>query len=171
MISADNFQRKQRPLSNILRLVLLMNYEAKSFSLSGWLLKLKRNTNLFTPNYGKRYVTVRNFTLSWQDSPLACPSGTIDIQDIINVYILDNSLTKGPKTGRLFVIKSLKRDLVLLAKTKSDAERWVIGIKVQMQKKKEQERRENQGQRSSGNKFDEMVRRLSDTSLSIPERY
>lgn len=148
-----------------------MNHENKSFSLSGWLLKLKRNGSFFTPNYVKRYITVRNFSLAWHDSPLACPSGTIDIQDITNVYILDHSLTKGPKTGRLFVIKSAKRDLVLLAKTKSDAERWVRGIKVQMQKQQEQERRKYQGIRTSGNKFDDMVRRLSDTSLSIPESY
>lgn len=148
-----------------------MKMENTSFSLSGWLLKLKRNTNLFTPNYGKRYVTVRNFTLSWHDSQSAPPSGTIAIQDITNVYILDNSLTKGPKSGRLFVIKSLYRDLVLLAKSKSDAERWVRGIKVHMQKKQEQERRENQVQRSSGNKFDDMVRRLSATSLSIPDSH
>jgi hypothetical protein len=79
---------------------------------------------------------------------------------------------QGLGEGRMFVIKSSKRTLCLMAKCEEDCDRWVRGIQLQLdlKKKRDQEQLLNKNKsnrRRSGNKFDHMESILEDLNGSL----
>ena len=79
---------------------------------------------------------------------------------------------QGLGEGRMFVIKSSKRTLCLMAKCEEDCDRWVRGIQLQLdlKKKRDQEQllnKDKSNRRRSGNKFDHMESILEDLNESL----
>lgn len=138
-----------------------------------------------------------NHSISLRHSKTNDVAGSIHLADMTSVYKLNEIRKKrdssgdgrkksnerqgqsqgqsqGLGEGRMFVIKSSKQSLCLMAKCQEECDRWVRGIQLQLdlekKKKKKNQEKSSSNRRSSGNKFDKyesILKDLEDDCLPI----
>jgi len=148
--------------------------------LSGWLYKMKRKSNVFG-KWGKRWIVIQNESISWRHSKNSEVAGSIDIEHISSVYKVKDLREKrenknnggpldsirGPGQERMFVVKSRKRVLCLMAQTSQDCDRFVRGIQLQLDLKGWEDKLCQKSSRTD--KYDNMLKILDRRLSALPE--
>ena len=109
------------------------NKKSSPTIISGWLYKMKRQSTVFSADWNKRYVIIQNNALSWKHAKEAEIAGSIDIDKIQKVKMINNEkIQKKGDHSRSFVVKTSHRTLCLMANNQSECEKWVRVIQMQL---------------------------------------
>lgn len=150
---------------------------------SGWLQKMKRKgsgggTSVLSTNWNRRWVTIENDSLLWRHSKENEVAGSIRLEHMSSVYkmkSLRSSSSKGGGGGSVFIVKSRKRNLCLMAKDDADCDRWVRAIQLQLDLREggtasgpasSKNRRKSNG---GGDKFELMIQAADESFSSLVE--
>lgn len=102
--------------------------------ISGWLKKMRQNQTFYTTKWDKRWVVIQNGSISWkhssQESQMKKSIPLIQVQDVYKIEALKRKSSKD--SGKIFVVKSKKRNLCLKATTKEECDKWVRAIRLQL---------------------------------------
>lgn len=144
--------------------------------LSGWLQKLKRKQKLMGFNWSSRWCMIQNQAICWRHSKDSECAGSIDLELITSVHKVE-TLQKKRKNrnlrvdedeihndeSKMFVVKSKKRVLCLLAKSARDCDRWVRGLQFQLDKKQHNLSKKCGSRTQMEDKYEKMLTRLDQT--------
>ena len=101
--------------------------------ISGWLQKMKRQSNVFAADWNKRFVIIQNNALSWKHSEDSEITGSINLNEIQELRLINyDKYQKNREQPKSFVLKTSKRALCLMASSQSDCEKWVRVIQMQL---------------------------------------
>ena len=101
--------------------------------ISGWLQKMKRQSNVFAADWNRRFVIIQNNALSWKHTEESEITGSINLNDIQEFKMINYEKTqKTREKSRSFVLKTRNRALCLMASNQSDCEKWVRVIQMQL---------------------------------------
>jgi len=98
--------------------------------LSGWLNKKKSISRIYSTSWNRRWMSIENDMLCWRQSENRKNCRSIKLKEIEKVYAL-KQLKNGTKTY-VFVVKSKRRTLCLMAKSSQDCMRWVKALQMQL---------------------------------------
>ena len=100
--------------------------------LSGWLRKMKHKSKIYSTDWNKRWVTIENGAILWRHSKDDDVTGCIELQLVSDVYKVQSLNDSSYQSQRnIFVIKSKKRTLCLMAKNEEECEKWIRSIQLQ----------------------------------------
>ena len=112
---------------------LIPNEKDVPVIISGWLKKMRRKNTFYKPTWDKRFVAIQNGAISWRHSQESGVSGSIPMNQVADVYKIEAVKRKtSHQSGKIFVVKSKKRNLCLRANDREECDKWVRIIQLQI---------------------------------------